>query len=147
MDHIFRIGTSIHYLFFLILSGLIISVWVLAARSWVQYSKRILNAENEEHKKVCIRTYKRPLIISIFAPIITLVLLLGYGPGRVSLQSESGESIGHVKMLQKVPNENIDSVRAITEGNKPESLKRQETSDFSKEKKDADKYLKSLGLE
>jgi Tfp pilus assembly protein PilO len=90
--------------------------------------------------------YKKLLFYVIVMIVILFVMFVGYGKGSMKLQSKSG-LIGHTQMQEEVPEENIDSVRKITEEEKPHSLKRQEDPGFSEEQEEAEKYLKSQGLD
>jgi len=91
--------------------------------------------------------YGRVLRWVIFIVAVGSILTFGYGRGRVDLQSEVGETVGHMKMLEAVPPPNVDSVAAAAEEKRPEVLKRQDDAGFAEEKAEADAYLKEIGVE
>lgn len=83
-------------------------------------------------------------LITVF---VLVVMFIGYGPGRVDLQSVTGDEIGMTKIQKEAGPENVDSVREVTKESEPEALKRQRDPGFEKEAKQADEYLRSLGIE
>lgn len=138
----FRTGTSIPFWFVLLKIAVVVAFWAMAASSAVKYAEGVRKKTTGAAKR-----WKGLAGWVVAALVVTLALFVGYGPGAVELQSESGRENGMTEMQQLAPDENVDSVREATEESTPEQLKRQDTTGFEKEKKEADKYLKDIGVE
>ncbi len=136
----FNIGTDVS--FWLGLAQVIITILLIAKIGFTvrDYIKGGLEKKENWQKYEKLLTY---VIISV---IILVIMFFGYGKGEVELQSE-GDPIGLVEMQEEAPDENIDSVRKVTEESVPHSLKRQKDKGFAEEQAEAEKYLKSLNQE
>lgn len=139
IDSFLNTGTNLSMWF--ILLKLAIMLAVLAKLGFVikDYVKAGVNDSKLWAK------YGRPLTWLVVSIIVAIFLYAAYGGGSVSLQSESGQ-IGHMDMLDKAPEPNIDSVNKAHENQKPHTLKRQADPGFEEEAKEADEYLKKHGL-
>jgi hypothetical protein len=131
-----NIGTSVSFWIMLLKAVVFIALLVkmgfiiyayIKAEKWNKYGKLVAWA-----------------LITIF---VAILMFAGYGRGRVDLQSVTGDEVGMTKLQKEAGPENIDSVRQVTEEEKPEALKRQEDAGFDNEAKQADEYLKSIGVE
>lgn len=124
-----------------------LSFWILMGK-FVLLFGALAQTGNIVYKTVKAekKRWTSSVLWGLISVLIFFFLFISYGPEKVELQSEM-EPIGHMKMLDAAPAENIDSVRKVTEESRPEVLKRQDDPSFEKEKKEADKFLKSIGAE
>jgi len=91
------------------------------------------------------KKYGHLLFWTTLTVVFIYIMLIGYGKGSIKLQSEE-EPIGRTQILLETPDENVDSIREVTEKKRPHTLKRQDESGFEEEEKEADDYLKKHEL-
>lgn len=131
-----NIGTSINFWIVLLKAAV---MTVVLVKLGIVVAKYIYEAKWNKYASL--------VFWGIVTVLVAVIMFIGYGRGDVDLQSVEGDKIGMTELQEEVGPENVDSARAITEDAEPEPLKRQRDGDFEEEAKQADEYLKSIGVE